>query len=97
MGRAVGLGTRDVVEGASEPPIHAEHNLELEDSLFRAHLEGASLFWVYLDRVDLRQAHLEGVDLSEVGLEGADLTEAIGDAKTRLPTGVERPGSLAAI
>ena len=71
-------------------------------SLNRAWLKGAGLDDADLRRAKLVEANLENATLRETHLEGADLTgatgltkeqlkDAIGDAKTKLPKGVERP------
>jgi pentapeptide repeat protein len=56
-----------------------------------AHLEGANLIGAHLEGAYLGFAYLAGADLIGAHLEGANLLGAIGDAKTRLPTGVARP------
>jgi Pentapeptide repeats (8 copies) len=96
-----------ILRGADLREAHLEHadlrGAHLEGSdLWRAHLEGARLWDAHLEGSNLRDAHLEGAALGEAHLEGADLRgahlegasaldEAFGDARTRLPEGVERP------
>lgn len=71
--------------------------------LRRADLRAALLVGADLRDADLRVADLLGTDLRGARLEGADLTDALfltqpqidgarGDARTRLPQTVERPG-----
>lgn len=68
-----------------------------------ADLRGAYLIGARLKGADLRTADLLGADLRAADLSGADLTGALfltqsqvnaaqGDAATRLPGGLERPG-----
>ncbi len=62
-------------------------------SLEGAHLEGAILIATHLRGASLKGAHLEGAVLSgAIGLTEEQLKEAHGDAYTRLPKGVARPG-----
>ena len=67
-----------------------------------ADLRGAYLIAADLSKADLRVADLIGADLRDTKLHGADLTGAFfvtrpqlaaaqGDARTRLPSGMERP------
>ncbi|RRO20542.1 pentapeptide repeat-containing protein [Saccharopolyspora rhizosphaerae] len=67
-----------------------------------AHLRGALLIGADARRADLRRADLLGADLRDTDLRAADLTEALyltqpqvsaarGDARTRLPPGLDRP------
>lgn len=61
-----------------------------------AHLDGASLFEAHLDGVNLDGARvdgaiLRGADFKDAHLAGVDLSTAYGDARTRLPEGIERP------
>ena len=74
-----------------------------------AHLEGAGLICAHLEGADLSEAYLEGAYLQSAHLEdanigNADLGEAKyvtqeminktwGDADTRLPEGIKRPGN----
>jgi uncharacterized protein YjbI with pentapeptide repeats len=55
------------------------------------HLEGASPFGAHLEGASLVNARLEGANLFDAHLERVYLGAAQGDAKTRLPDGVERP------
>ncbi|MEV6976768.1 pentapeptide repeat-containing protein [Kitasatospora sp. NPDC093806] len=68
-----------------------------------ANLRGALLVAADLAGADLRLADLVGADLRDANLAGADLTEALfltqaqlnaarGDASTRLPAALKRPG-----
>ncbi|MGK5636750.1 pentapeptide repeat-containing protein [Streptomyces sp. URMC 126] len=68
-----------------------------------ADLRGAYLIAADLSGADLREADLIGADLRDANLAGADLTGAFfltqlqvnaarGDARTRLPEGLDRPG-----
>lgn len=68
-----------------------------------ANLRGAYLIAADLSGADLRSADLIGADLRDANLAGADLTGAFfltqlqvnaakGDARTRLPEGLDRPG-----
>ncbi|WTT99361.1 pentapeptide repeat-containing protein [Kitasatospora sp. NBC_00070] len=68
-----------------------------------ANLRGAYLIAADLKRADLREADLIGVDFRDADLTGADLTGALfltqaqlnaarGDASTRLPSGLRKPG-----
>ena len=68
-----------------------------------ANLRGALLLGADLTEADLRQADLIGADLRGARVAGADLTgslfltqsqvnAALGDARTRLPAGLARPG-----
>ncbi|ARI56787.1 hypothetical protein A6E92_29105 [Streptomyces sp. S8] len=72
-----------------------------------ATLRGACLIAADLSGADLRQADLIGADLRDTDLCGADLTGALfltqpqlnaarGDAATRIPAGLRRPGHWAA-
>ncbi|MER7762048.1 pentapeptide repeat-containing protein [Streptomyces sp. NPDC097619] len=67
-----------------------------------ANLRGAYLIAADLSGADLRRADLIGADLRDADLSGADLTGALfltqaqvnaarGDARTRIPTGLDRP------
>lgn len=71
-----------------------------------ADLRGATLIAADLRRVDLGRADLLGADLRDADLRGADLSDvlfltqpqangAVGDAGTRLPEGLARPGHWA--
>jgi hypothetical protein len=76
-----------------------------------ADLRGANLRGAALVGADLRRAHLTGADLTGADLRGADLREAdlagalfvhqsqletaAGDAATRIPPGLSRPGHWA--
>ncbi|WP_372411384.1 pentapeptide repeat-containing protein [Streptomyces luteireticuli] len=71
-----------------------------------ANLRGAYLIAADLRDADLRSADLIGADLRDANLSGADLTGAVfltqpqvnsakGDARTRLPEGLSRPGHWA--
>ncbi|MEV7418755.1 pentapeptide repeat-containing protein [Streptomyces sp. NPDC089919] len=72
-----------------------------------ANLRGAYLIAADLSGADLREADLIGADLRDADLRGADLTGALfltqaqlnaarGDAATRIPPGLDRPGHWAA-
>jgi hypothetical protein len=79
----------------------------LRGSSFRgASLRGSLLLGADLRSADLRRADLLGADLRGADLRGADLTGALfvtrpqltaarGDATTRVPSGVHRPGHWA--
>lgn len=106
------LGGIDL-RGANLGGVHLERagllDAHLEGAILEgAHLEKAYLGYVYfngsiiknlhLNEATLDCAHFEGLDLRSVrGLTGPQLAEAYGDAKTRLPAGVERPAQWPAL
>ncbi|KPM50385.1 hypothetical protein ACG83_40350 [Frankia sp. R43] len=65
-----------------------------EANLTRARLSRADLTDARLSRADLTDAELSGADLTNAqGLVAGQVAAAYGDARTRLPDGVERPAS----
>lgn len=65
--------------------------------LIAADLHGADLRWADLVGADLRDADLRGTDLSSaLFLTQAQVASARGDASTRLPERLDRPGHWAA-
>jgi uncharacterized protein YjbI with pentapeptide repeats len=105
----VSSSVRAAVPGRSPDRRRADLvGASLRGSSFRgASLRGALLLGVDLRSADLRQADLLGADLRGADLRGADLTGALfvtrpqltaarGDATTRIPASVPRPGHWAA-
>lgn len=87
------------LKGASLYGAHLEQ-ANLEGAILEgAHLEYARSEGAYLRGTNLSEAHLEGAilfdtDLSKVNeLEPDGLAEALGDATTTLPEGVQRPAN----
>ena len=95
------------LESAEFPEAHLE-DAKLGNAHFKganligAHLQRADLTGAYLEGAELWDAHLEGAilqgtylkgtDLRQAHLEGANIHKAWGDAATRLPAGLLRPG-----
>ncbi len=92
----------ELVDGPPPRPDLAGRDLT-GANLQRADLRGALLLRARLMRADLRAADLLGADLRHADLSGADLSTALfltqsqvngaaGDAATRLPDALDRPG-----
>jgi uncharacterized protein YjbI with pentapeptide repeats len=78
-----------------QPPESGREWERIEAATLRgAALEGAFLSGAHLAGVDLKDVDLKGADLSNaIGVSQGQLEEAIGDERTRLPPGLERPKS----
>lgn len=88
------------LKGANLAEAHLNRVRLVGADLQDANLQGAALSFGNLERADLTGADLTGADLSETVLDGADLSSATGltqaqldgacgDARTRLPQGLQ--------
>lgn len=102
---AVATFRRDRSRGGKKPGRGPDFiGKDLRSADFRgADLRGAYLIAANLTRADLRVADLIGADLRDADLSGADLTDSLfltqtqlnaakGDAATKLPSSLARPG-----
>jgi len=79
--------------GANLSKAHLEHANLINTNFKRASLEEADLRGANLGGTDFEGANLKGADLRETVAASWQLEVAVGNAKTKLPTGVPRPKS----